>query len=57
MNDAGNHAMQRSRACEVSQVECQLSRPADRQRYPTRLCVALLDLLFGASVRFHLLRP
>ena len=31
---AGNHAMQRSRACKVSQMENQRSRPADRRRYP-----------------------
>lgn len=30
-----NHAMQRSRACKVFQMECQSSRLADRRRYRT----------------------
>ncbi|TWU44428.1 hypothetical protein Poly59_61670 [Rubripirellula reticaptiva] len=29
--------MQRSRACRVSQMESQLSRPADRRRYPIEM--------------------
>ncbi|WDQ15442.1 hypothetical protein [Rhodopirellula sp. P2] len=39
VNDATNHAMQRSRACMVSRIENQLSRPADRGRY----CDELVD--------------
>ncbi|TWU47148.1 hypothetical protein Poly51_49460 [Rubripirellula tenax] len=50
--------MHRSRACKVSQMERQLSRPADRRRYRTEMkTLALLLTLFACIASNAMAEP